>query len=186
MGHVERIDPAEDAERVPLPDGLTVVEGGLRFHLPDPDDGKPVCDRRNMVGGDAPTMTVKEARENHGLTACRSCFHERGEELPEKVVVSLGGSAETYHAPADDGRDCNYGPYGRDEEPVVVTVARSKAEKAGLDSCTGCFGAVGEVPDPCPLCGEPVPGSLGDHLATPENEGCPKTPQTEVSRPTNG
>lgn len=177
MGQVERVGVEEDAAQVPLPDNLRVLEGALRFHLPG-DDGKPVCDRREIVG-EAPIMRVAEARENHGLTACRSCFTVRGQELPEEVVVALGTDAETYHAPAQDGeRECNYGPYGSGEEPVVVTVARQKAEKAGLDPCKGCFGAAGEVSDPCPLCEEPLNGTgLRHHLATPDGEGCPYTPQ---------
>jgi len=178
MPNVERIDPEEDAERVPLPEGLKVVysdDHGLRFHLPA-DDGKPVCDRGEMIGS-GPTTTVAEARAELGLSACRSCFTERRDrDVPDTVMVAIGNQAEVYHRPDGDGdTDCGH-TY---DASVLVEVPREKAERA-MTPCTDCWSVAPDVPDPCPLCGEAVGKGLNDHLAPPEGEGCPETPAEGV------
>lgn len=165
MGVVERIDPEEDAQRMRLPAQLAVGYAvgddgeprGLRFHLVD--GGRLACDRSSMVEPDhVAETTVEAAREEQGLAACRKCFKESHEELPDEVIVGIDGQVERYHADDGEGRPaCGYGKRG------AVTHVKIARENAGnLSPCKGCFGvAAGQTR--CALCGAEI-DTLRSHL----------------------
>lgn len=176
---------AETADPDPvtrLPGSLRVVyvksADGERFHFPDPesDDPRPACNRRGWVE-EAVAETRVDAARADGLEVCRTCWKE-GTQLPDKVGVLLGSTGTVYHRVTDDGsKQCHYPPIVSD--PTLAIVSRNKAEEAGLTPCVACFGAAAraDLSEVCPLCGDPLDDTaLPDHLNTPADAGCPRTP----------
>lgn len=176
MAQAQRIGPERDRKEVPLPPGLLVGKSpkGKRFHLVS--DGLPVCESREVVDG-LEELAVEEAREDRGLSACRSCFRvgfsqQRSDNAGKNILIRIGNPS-VYHAPGRSSRpECMYSP-GRDEA-TYAKIPRHKAVSAGLDPCTGCFGFDPDQMDKiCPLCGK-------EHSTERLNGHLPDCPEADI------